>query len=150
MGNRALGFLISFAAVLALLASPTLAEGPGVAVIVNSDNPVGGLTPAELRKIYTNNMLQWPDGTPIRIYDLVIQSPLRGTFSREVLGRSPSSVAEEWAHLKITNQAKNPPLTMKSERLIIRRVSREKGSIGYVSMDMVEGNDDVRVVTTFR
>lgn len=148
---RVLAFISAIVLLGAALAAPrafALMNGGGVAVIVNTENPVMSLSPQELRRIYTNNVLHWSDGTPIRLYDLVVQSPARGSFSEAVLGRSPGRVAEEWAHLKITNQAKNPPLTVKSERLIIKRVSRERGAIGYVSLDIVEGIDSVRVVAT--
>lgn len=148
---RVLAFISAIVLLGAALAAPrafALMNGGGVAVIVNTENPVMSLSPQELRRIYTNNVLHWSDGTPIRLYDLLIQSPARRGFSEAVLGRSPARVAEEWAHLKITNQAKNPPLTVKSERLIIKRVSRERGAIGYVSLEMVEGNESVRVVAT--
>lgn len=121
-----------------------------VAVIVNRDNRVEGLSQGELRKIYTNNILNWPDGTPIIIYDLSVQDPMRHVFSGKILEKSPDKVAEEWAHLKITNEAKNPPLTLKSEALIIRRVSNEKGAIGYVSLSTVTRNPDVKVVFTIQ
>jgi len=66
------------------------------------------------------------------------------------LRKAPSKVAQEWAHLKITNQAKNPPTAVKSESIIIRRIAREKGAIGYVSLSSVEGNPEVRIVNTIQ
>ncbi|MFQ5465050.1 MAG: substrate-binding domain-containing protein [Thermodesulfobacteriota bacterium] len=148
-----------FAAFIALVlgrarAAPGWAGAAGegttsvVAVIVHPENPVPRLGPAELRSIYTNNILRWADGTPIKLYDLVVDSRARGVFSEKVLGRPAYEVDEEWARLKITNQAANPPLTVKSERDIIRKVSREKGAIGYVSLYLVKGNKDVRIIAT--
>ncbi len=119
-----------------------------VAIIVNPSNDVGSLSVDDISKIYTNNLLKWPDGTPIRIYDLVVNNPQRLTFSSAVLDKTPDRVAEEWAHLKITNQAKNPPHVIKSEALIIKRVARERGAIGYVTLKRVEGLKSVRVVAT--
>lgn len=126
---------------------PGTTEQP-VAIIVNPSNGIGSLTIDDISKIYTNNLLKWPDGTPIRIYDLVVNNPQRQAFSSTVLDKSPERVAEEWAHLKITNQAKNPPHVIKSEALIIKRVARERGAIGYVTLDRVEGLKSVRVVAT--
>lgn len=120
--------------------------GDMIAVIVNRENPTGILSDDKIRMIYTNKMLKWPDGTPVVLYDLAVQDPLRAVFSDRILGRTSYKVAEDWAHLKITNQAKNPPLTMKSQSLIIRRVSRDRGAIGYVSLDEVRGNPNVRIV----
>lgn len=119
-----------------------------VAVIVNSENTAGGMDPGEIRKMYANNTLIWPDGSPVILYDLLIENRLREVFSSEILGKDPERVAEEWAHLKITNQAKNPPVTMKSEALIIKRVASERGAIGYVSLSAVRNNPRVRVVFT--
>jgi len=124
--------------------------GETVAVIVHRDNPVNKLTEPEIEKIYINNVLNWPDGMPITIYDLAISDPLRSEFSYRVLERAPEKIAEEWAHLKITNQAKNPPMTIKSEALIVRRVSRQKGAIGYVSLGLVRDNKDVKIVHTIK
>lgn len=136
--------------ILALLLLPLPAPAETIAVIVNRDNPVGILETGDVRDIYTNSTLSWPDGAPISIYDLSVQDPLRALFSEKVLGKNPSKVAEEWAHLKITNQAKNPPTAVKSEALIIRRVGREKGAIGYVSLGSVKGNQDIKVVITLQ
>lgn len=153
MNRKVIVSLIALAMGFTLLASSDIEAGEEgsvvpVAVIVNKQNSVDQLSVNDLRKIYSNNVLHWPDGTPIKIYDLILHSPVRFTFSQIVLGRPPSSVAEEWAHLKITNQAKNPPLTMKSERLIMKRVSMEKGAIGYVRLELVKGNESVRVIAT--
>lgn len=119
-----------------------------VAVIVNRENAARAIGPDEIRKLYTNSTLSWPDGQPVLLYDLAVQSRLREVFSSNILGKDPERVAEEWAHLKITNQAKNPPVTMKSEALIIKRVMTERGAIGYVSLNAVRDNPDVRVVFT--
>ncbi|HAO93711.1 MAG: hypothetical protein A2X99_07485 [Deltaproteobacteria bacterium GWB2_55_19] len=137
------------AVALALAASSIEATEP-VAIIVNRANQVDKLTEGEVKKIYTNNTLAWPDGVPIIIYDLSINDQSRAIFSEKILGKAPDLVAEEWAHLKITNQAKNPPQIMKTPTLIIRRVMREKGAIGYVSIGLVQNNPDVKVISTLR
>jgi len=136
--------------VLNLVALNVEATGEPVAVIVNKANPVGSLSEAYIKKIYTNGVLSWPDGIPITMYDLSLQDRLRAAFSEKILGMPADRVAEEWAHLKITNQAKNPPYTMKSEALIIRRVAAEKGAIGYVSYSAARNSQDVRIVNTLQ
>ncbi|MFQ5735822.1 MAG: hypothetical protein ACE5GY_03040 [Thermodesulfobacteriota bacterium] len=133
-----------------VLAAAPLRAGEAVAVIVNRLNPAARLDETEIKRIYTNSVLTWPDGSPISIYDLAISNPLRYSFSEKILAKTPSKVAQEWAHLKITNQAKNPPRAIKSEALIIRRVSREKGAIGYVSLGLVKDNGEVRIVSVLR
>lgn len=141
-------FLMLLDIIFNLLALKVSATGKPVAVIVNKNNTISNLSETYIRKIYTNTILTWPDGMPINLYDLGIQDELRSVFSEKILGIPPDKVAEEWAHLKITNQAKNPPTTMKSEALIIRRVATEKGAIGYVSYSTAINNQDIRIVNT--
>lgn len=148
--RRLLNVLLQAAVIIAALVGPPAFAGEPVAVIVHRDNPVDELSEPEIERIYINNVLKWPDGVPITIYDLATSDPLRYDFSYRVLDRAPAKVAEQWAHLKITNQAKNPPLTIKSEALIIRRVSSQKGAIGYVSLGLVKGNKDVKIVYTLK
>ena len=150
LARRFLNILLSAAVLLAAFASGPALAGEPVAVIVHRDNPVDNLSRQEIERIYINNVLSWPDGMAITIYDLATSDPLRYDFSYKVLDRTPARIAEQWAHLKITNQAKNPPLTIKSEALIIRRVSRQKGAIGYVSLGLVKDNKDVKIVHTLR
>lgn len=121
-----------------------------IVVIVNKNNSVDVLSAGDIRKIYTNSILEWADGAAITIYDLSVQDNLREEFSEKVLGKEAYRIAEEWAHLKITNQAKNPPLTMKSQMLIVRRVSMEKGAIGYVSPSAVRDNPMIKIVNTIQ
>ena len=93
-----------------------------MAVIVNKENPVDSLTAREIGKIYRNHTLMWTGDKSIILYDLMVSDPVREAFSQQVLGMSANKMADKWAHLKITNQAKNPPHTMKSQRLIIKRI----------------------------
>ncbi len=149
--RRFFGIVSALALLAMFFAAPALARAEeAVAVIVNRDNPARSLSDSDIRRIYTNTVLDWPNGAPITIYDLATSNPLRQSFSEQILGKDPDKVAEEWAHLKITNQAKNPPQAIKSEVLIIRRVSREKGAIGYVSLGLVKDNPEVRIIKTIR
>lgn len=144
---RALVSIFAFALFFCQAAS-VLAET--VAVIVNSSNQYKSMSIDEIRKLYTNSVLVWPDGTPVTLYDLAINDPVRAVFSETVLRKDPINVAEEWAHLKITNQAKNPPIAIKSEALIVRRVAREKGAIGYVTLETARQKEGVRIVNIFK
>jgi len=141
--------LVIMAFVLLAFQATTALAG-AVAVIVNSSNQQKSVSVEEIRKFYTNAVLEWPDGTSVTLYDLAINDPVRSVFSEAVLRKSPMNVAEEWAHLKITNQAKNPPVAIKSEALIVRRVSREKGAIGYVSLEAARQKEGVRIVNIFQ
>lgn len=138
--------VIAIAAILLALGQWAAATAETVAVIVNISNQQKSLSVEEIRKLYTNAALAWPDGTPVTLYDLAMTDPARAVFSEAILNKDPVDVAEDWAHLKITNQAKNPPVAIKSEALIVRRVSREKGAIGYVSLSAARQKEGVRIV----
>lgn len=144
---RAIFFIMAF--VLPAFNAGAVLAGT-VAVIVNSSNQHRSMSTEEIKRLYTNAALAWPDGTPVTLYDLALNDPVRSVFSESVLRKSPMSVAEEWAHLKITNQAKNPPIAIKSEALIVRRVSREKGAIGYVTLEAARQKEGVRIVNIFQ
>ena len=149
-GRRASGFLVIFALFLGIISVSASQSGDLIAVIVNKSNHVTRLSENDIRRIYSNSVLAWPDGEPITIYDLAVQDSVREEFSMKILGKTPEEVAEEWAHLKITNQAKNPPMTLKSQSFIVKRVASNKAAIGYVSYSAAKGNPDVRIVTTLQ
>lgn len=109
------------------------AEDLGIVVIINSRNKLDHLSPRTISRLYSDYKLEWRYGESVILYDLLPTSSIRKRFSRQVLGRDAGRVAERWAHMKITNQAINPPIVLKSEWMIIRKVSQQKNAIGYVS-----------------
>lgn len=135
--RAAMKFLIAM--LLCAVAADRALAGDFVVVIVNVKNPVSSLTSGDLRKIYEDRMLKWEDGMPITVYDLSVNDPTREMFSKIVFGMSSEKLAEIWAHLKITNQAKNPPINIKNDYIVMKRVSAEEGAIGYVSPNAVKG-----------
>jgi len=118
-----------------------------IAVIVNKANQVSKMGLDEVKKFYTNDVLTWPDGKNVNLYDLTTGDPARQGFSNKVLGKDAEKVAEEWANKKITNSAKNPPVTVKSSILVLDRVGKDVSAIGYLLQSDVKG-DDVKVIAT--
>lgn len=125
--------------VLCAVATDRALAGDTIAVIVNINNPVNSITNSDLRKIYEDRMLKWADGMPIIVYDLAVNDPMREVFSQAIFDMPSEKIAELWAHLKITNQAKNPPINIKNEYAIMKMVSVEAGAIGYVSLNATKG-----------
>ena len=131
---------------VAFFFSSAQSNGDPVAVIANIDNGMAQISIPMLKKMYNNDLLQWPDGVPVILYDLDVYNPVRKSFSLSVLGRKSEKIAQEWAHRKITNQALNPPNTIKSERLIMHRVSIQRGAIGYVSLSRTKDREDIKIL----
>lgn len=129
------------AMLLCAVAADRALAGDSIVVIVNAKNPVYSLTSGDVRKIYEDRTLKWEDGMPITVYDLAINDPTREVFSQIVFGISSERLAEMWAHLKITNQAKNPPISIKNDYIVMKRVSAEEGAIGYISWNAIKGAD---------
>jgi phosphate transport system substrate-binding protein len=59
----------------------------GVAIIVHRDNPVAGLTLAELKDIYTGKTTTWADGRPLVAFNRNTDSGTREVFQEHVLGK---------------------------------------------------------------
>ena len=125
------------ASVLAALALfiwlPAAAFAEPVAVIVNASNPVSSMSVAEIRKLYENDAVKWPDSKPVALFDLPVKNDVRKKFSSAVHGKAPEEVTRDWANKKITNTAKNPPVTVSSAVVIQSKVSEDTGAIGYLS-----------------
>ena len=136
-------FVVSVFFLLSTSSESAIAEQ--IAVIVNKDNPVQTLTLEEIKKLYENDVLTWSDGNRVTLYDLPVKNEARKIFSTACLGRSAKEVTREWANKKITNTAKNPPFTLRSEILIQNKVSKSTSAIGYISKSKVT-SDKVRII----
>lgn len=112
---------------------PEAAFAEPVAVIVNASNPVSSMSVAEVRKLYENDAVRWPDSKPVALFDLPVKNDARKKFSNAVHGKAPEEVTRDWANKKITNTAKNPPVTVSSAVVIQSKVSEDAGAIGYLS-----------------
>lgn len=145
--KKTVSILAVFAVFLTILVVEVMANGDTIVIIVNRDNPVKSLSIAEVRKFYENDVLEWPDGTAVVLYDLPIKDDARKVFSDNVLGKDAGEVAMEWASKKITNTAKNPPLTLKSPVLIQDRVGKNSAAMGYILKSKVSSGK-VKVVGT--
>ncbi|MDH5257889.1 MAG: substrate-binding domain-containing protein [Gammaproteobacteria bacterium] len=125
-----------------------MAFAENVVIIVNEANKQS-LTADDIKGIYSDNVIQWNNGSPIKSYDLPIKAAERELFSQKIIGTSARAVAKEWANRKITNTAKNPPKT-KKEKLIIASVKKDPNAIGYVSESAIEGKSGITVVMTVK
>ncbi len=145
------GFIVGLIAFFVLTCA-ALAVAPAdaetMAVVVNKNNPVASLSMAEIRRIYQDEMVRWPGGDKIEVYDLPVDNPGRVTFSRRVIGKAADRVAADWANKKVTNTAKNPPRIVKSKVLMLYKVSKSKSAIGYLPLSMAKGKAMVKVMAT--
>jgi len=138
-------FLAALAAALALGADRSPAGETVVAVIVNKANPISAMTVEDLRRYYSDALLNWPGGEKVKIFDLPMDDATRQVFSAKVLGKAPQDVTMDWASKRITNTAKNPPTILKSQLLMFSKVATDPNALGYVSEEQVD-EQKVKVV----
>src|SRR5688572_22789196 len=67
----------------------------GYRIIVNQANPISRLSRAQISKLFLEHTT-WDDGQPVAAVDLAPTSPVRETFSRDVLGMPASAALARW------------------------------------------------------
>lgn len=117
-------------------------------VIVNKANPLGSISRAELSSVYLGKRKMWATGDTVKPCDL--QEPgvdeeqtAMGHFSVRYLHKDLSSLKSYWIKMIFSGKGEPPPAFKKPEE-VIRFVSENPGSVGYLYSDHVTGA--VRVV----
>lgn len=114
----------------------------GVAVIVNRDNPVSGLTLSQLRDLYSGRLLSWQavggEADDVVLVSREDGSATRTLFEERVMGED-----------RVTLTA----VVMPTSEHVVRYVARQPYAIGYVSWAYVNADnpplteaEEVRVV----
>jgi len=95
----------------------------GVAVVVNKDNPVTGLSHEQVRDIFTGAITNWKQvGGPDAGIDIFIRDPVSGTylgFQELAMERKPYATSAK---------------QFKSYPAIVEAVRQDKNAIGYAGM----------------
>ena len=129
---------------LSLLFAASATAGEGIAIIVNIQNQQS-LTERDVKNIYSDMVTEWDNGKRIKVLNLPVDSDARETFSQRLFGESAQRMAAAESNRKITNTIKNPSST-KSDRLVVKLVSRNPDAIGYIPLELLDETDNVRVV----
>jgi len=90
----------------------------GVAIIVHKDNPVSGLTLAELKDIFTGKTTTWTNGNSVVAYNRNTDSGTREVFQEYVLGKDAFS----------------PRAAVKHDGIIVSSVQKIPTSVAYTSL----------------
>jgi ABC-type phosphate transport system substrate-binding protein len=135
----------SAVAAIALLSLPRpgRAGDPSIVVIANKAVASAVLSRDELRGIFQTRKATWPNGMPVRPFNLPDSNVLRQGFDLAVLGLEPSRVARYWIDRQVRG-GDRPPSVVPSSALMVRLVAKTVGSIGYVESTLV--NPSVKVV----
>ena len=113
---------------------PARGSSSGFRVIVSAANPASQMSQTEIASAYLGARRQWPDGEPVVVVDQSAKSPVRASFSQEVLGKDVDAVRMHWMKLIVAGRGR-PPLTA-SEEDVLSMVSKDKRMVGYVSAEV--------------
>ena len=117
-------------------------------VIANKANTIGSISKAELASIYLGKRKTWVTGEIIKPCDLQEsgvdeEQASMGHFSSRFLNKDMSTLKSYWIKMIFSGKGE-PPQVFKKAEDVIRFVSEEPTSLGYVYSDQVTGS--VRVV----
>lgn len=96
------------------------------------------------RLIFSMQLSQWPDGTPVRVFVLPDDSPLHRAFSKDLLSLYPRQLRRVWDR-QLYSGTGQAPETVANQTEMHNRVSSTPGAIGYLSSEMVD--DAIHVLT---
>jgi ABC-type phosphate transport system substrate-binding protein len=132
-------------AAIALLSLPLpgRAGDSTLVVIANKAVQSSTLSRDDLRSIFQTRKNTWPDGMPVRAFNLPDANVLRTSFDLAVLGLDPSQAARYWIDRRVRG-GDRPPAIVPSSALMVRLVAKTVGSIGYVEPALV--NPSVKVL----
>lgn len=141
--------LVGLAAVLwALCGQANASSKREFVVIVNKANTIGSISKAELSSIYLGKRKTWVTGEIVKPCDLQEagvdeEQSSMSLFSSKYLNKDMATLKSYW--IKMVFSAKGePPRVFKKAEDVIRFVSEDPVSLGYVYSDQVTGS--VRVV----
>jgi len=119
------------ALVALLLLTGVQAAGAEIAVIVNPNTQVIGLSRDTIADIYLDKKKTYPNGTRIKPVDQSSSSPVRKKFYQSVVKMTDSEVNRYWSKLKFTGKGR-PPKTISGDEAVKNWVASNPGAIGYI------------------
>jgi hypothetical protein len=104
----------------------------GFKLVVNGTNHTASVGRGEIARLFLRKARNWPSGEPAAPVDQSMQSPVRRSFSRGVLGQSLLAVQSFWHQQIFSGRAVPPPVKMTDEE-VCAFVQENQGAVGYVS-----------------
>lgn len=132
---------------LVLAVSPAAAEE--LVVIVNAANPVGPLTPQEVKGYFLKRFPVWRNGEKVRPADHNMAGPDRAAFLSKVLNMTSDELQRYWIERQYAS-AEHPPAGLDDDPSVVKFVSFFKGGIGFVTKSALSkaGGEGVKPVLT--
>lgn len=126
-----------------------LCSSSAYADVVVIGHPSNGnqLDKDEVVKLFLGKKSSFPDGNKAVPFYLPPGDSLRGTFDKEVLGKSSSQLKSYWSKLVFTGKG-TPPDELSSTADAKSKVASDSAAIAYI--DSSEVDDTVKVLFTLK
>ncbi len=120
-------------------------------VIINADNGYSSDTDeqvkVEVRQFFLKEKTNWPGGIKAKPFGPSSDTPAYTAFLSQVLNMDSAKLAQHWLRQKQMT-GKTPPREIKSERLLVKMVAKDKGAVAIVSTKS-ELPETVKALLTF-
>jgi hypothetical protein len=113
-------------------------------VIVNSNVSLDSVSRQYLLSVFSMQTRTWPDGHSIRVYILPPQQPEHRAFVKSELKLFPYQLVKIWDRSVFSGSGQSP-MIVESEEEMLRKVSENKGAIGYL-LKGIEEDDNVKAL----
>lgn len=123
--------------------APMAQEQPSFKVITHPANPVTSLSKTEVSKILLKKVSKWDTGQWVKAVDQGGKGSVREVFTKEIHGRSLSSIKRFWQR-QVFSGTDVPPPELANDKEVLEYVRKTEGALGYVSVDAPE--DGVKVL----
>ena len=120
---------------------PASSENPAegdLAIIVNTTNPVEGMSLPELRKVFLGERSRWPNGRRITLVMMEPGQPERKALVREVCQMNESDFSRHFLQGVFTGEVFVSPKTLASPVGVRKFVFNVPGAIGYMRASDVD------------
>ncbi len=108
---------------------------PPIAVVVNVENPVAGLSLPELKRIYLGKQTTFSDDVPIR---LGVCHDLSAMFYRAALDMPAHAMKRHWIKMVFSGARAKPPELMASGEKVKQFVEANRGGIAFLPLEEVD------------
>jgi ABC-type phosphate transport system substrate-binding protein len=125
---------VIMAVVALLLAAAPVDAQTAYKIIAHPDSPANGISRSDASRIFMKKTTRWSDGSKVVVVDLSPTSPVRASFTSDVIDKNVSAVQAYWQQ-QIFSGRGVPPEEMATDADVIAFVRSRPGAIGYVSVD---------------
>jgi len=119
--------------------------GASYVIVANSGVAGNAIDRETLGAVFLKQKERWGNGLPVVPVDQSLRSPVRESFSRDVLNQTARETLNYWRQ-QITSGVR-PPMVKESDAEVLQYVAETEGAIGYVSVGANVGGSDVKVLT---